>query len=181
MLFEPFEEQFDLPAALIQLGDGQGGHGEVVRQKNQRLAGDGIAIADAAERHGIIVLGLEVGQHDRLVKAQPGGFIHRLRVAADKAEVFSGAGDKKGGRQMQAIEPGEVEIAAIHDVERPRLPRQLVEEVHVVNLARSDNDDGGKVTLEREQRVELDGGFVAAELGLGNSERHRSIVVESSA
>ncbi len=54
MLLDPFEEQFDLPAAMIQLRNGQGGRGEVVGQKDQRLAGHGIAIADAEQRVGII-------------------------------------------------------------------------------------------------------------------------------
>jgi hypothetical protein len=38
MLFDPFEEQFDLPAAVIELRNGKGGQGEVVGQKDQRLA-----------------------------------------------------------------------------------------------------------------------------------------------
>ena len=57
MLLDPFEEQFDLPAAPIELRDGQGWHGEVVGQEDQCPVGDGIAIADAAQRGGIIVFG----------------------------------------------------------------------------------------------------------------------------
>ena len=45
MLLDPFEEEFDLPAAAIELGDGQRRHGEVVGQKDQRLARFWIAIA----------------------------------------------------------------------------------------------------------------------------------------
>ncbi len=30
VLLDPFEEQLDLPAALVEPGDGQGGQGEVV-------------------------------------------------------------------------------------------------------------------------------------------------------
>ena len=48
MLFDPFEEQFDLPAATIQLGDCQGGRGEVVGQKDQSLTSLGVAIARCA-------------------------------------------------------------------------------------------------------------------------------------
>ena len=48
MLLEPFEEQFDLPAAPIQVGDGQSWHGEVVGQEDQCLARFWIAIADAS-------------------------------------------------------------------------------------------------------------------------------------
>jgi predicted methyltransferase MtxX (methanogen marker protein 4) len=46
-----------LPAAPIELGDGQGRDSEVVGQEDEGFAGDGIAIADAAERVRVIVLG----------------------------------------------------------------------------------------------------------------------------
>ena len=55
VLFEPFEEQFDLPASAIEPADGQGWHGEMVGQDDERFAGFGVAIADAAQRIGIIV------------------------------------------------------------------------------------------------------------------------------
>ena len=58
MLLDPFEEEFDLPAAAIELGDGQRRDGEVVGQEDQPLAGLGIAITDAPQRDGIILLGL---------------------------------------------------------------------------------------------------------------------------
>ena len=57
VLLEPFEEAFDLPAAPIQVGDGQSWHGEVVGQEDQGFAGAGIAIAEAAQRVGVIQLG----------------------------------------------------------------------------------------------------------------------------
>ena len=116
VLFDPFEEQFDLPAAPIQLSDGQSRHGKVVGQEDQHLAGFGIAIADAPQRIRIIVLGTQTGRHNGLVKAQAGGFVHGPGVAAGAAEVFLGAGDKEGPGLMEAMESGEVEIAAIHDV-----------------------------------------------------------------
>ena len=46
-LFEPFEEQLDLPAPPIQLGNGQSRDGEVVGQEDERFAGFRVAIADA--------------------------------------------------------------------------------------------------------------------------------------
>lgn len=38
MLLDPLEEQLDLPAATIELCDGKGWKGEVVGEKDQRLA-----------------------------------------------------------------------------------------------------------------------------------------------
>ena len=76
-----------------------------------------------------------------------------------------GAGDEESAGLMEAVESGEVEIAAIHDVESASLPDELVEDVHVVNPGRSDNDYCGKVALQGQQGVEFDGGLVSPERG----------------
>ena len=165
MLLDPFEEPFDLPAASIQLGDGQRRHGEVVGQEDEGFAGEGIAIADAAERVGIIVLGGQAGQHHGLVEAQAGGFIHGTGVTAGAAKVLLGTGDEASPALMNPMPPGEVKVAAIHDVERAGFPDELVEEVDIMNTAGRDNDDGGEVALEGQQGVEFKGGFGAAERG----------------
>lgn len=149
MLLAPFEKRFDLPATLIQLRAGQRWHGEVVGQKDQGFSGFQIAIADAPQRGGISLSGLQSGRDDRLVKAPAGGFIHRLRVAPDETEVFLGTRDEEGGTPVQAMQPGEVQIAAIHEVERTGLPTELVEDIDIMNPARRDNHDhdGGKVAV----------------------------------
>ena len=165
MLLDPFEEEFDLPAAAIELGDGQRRDGEVIGQEDQALARCWIAIADAAQRAGIIALRDQAGQHHGLVETQAGGFVHRAGVTAGTAEVLFGAGDEKSTTLVDAIPAGEVEVAAIHDVERSGVPDELVKDVDVVNTASGDNDDGGKVALEREQGVEFDGGLVLSKRG----------------
>ena len=154
------------PTAPIQLRDGQRWHGEVVGQKDQGFAGGEIALADAAERVGIIVLGLQAGQHDGLVETQAGGFSHRPGVTAGAPEVLSGPGDEERAALMQPMPAGEVVIAAIHDIKRTGFPDDLVEDVHVMHTASGDNDDGGKVALEGQQGVEFEGGLVPAESGL---------------
>jgi len=163
MLLDPFEEEFDLPASAIELGDGQRRDGKIVGQEDQHLAGFGIAITDASQRGGIIVLGIQAGHHDGLVEAQSGGFVHGPRVTAGAAEVLFGAGDEESGALMNPMPAGEVEIAAIHDVKRTGFPDDLVEDIDIMNTARGDNDDGGKVALEGQQRVPFDGGLVTAE------------------
>lgn len=165
MLLDPFEEEFDLPATAIELGDGQRRHGEVIGQEDQRPARFRIAIADAAQRDGIIVLGVQPGEHDGLVETQAGGFVHGAGVTACGAEVLLGAGDEESAALMDAMPAGEVEVATIHDVKRAGFPDELVEDIDVMNTARGDNDDGGKVALEREQGVELDGGLVLSKRG----------------
>ncbi len=165
MLLDPFEEQFDLPATPIQLSDGQCRDGEVVGQEDQRLAGLGIAIADATQRDGIIVLGLQAGQHDGLVETQAGGFVHRPGVTAGATEILLGPGDEESAALMNPMPAGEVQVAAIHDVKRTGIPDELVEDVDIMHNASGDNDDGGKVALQGQQCVEFDGGLGTAEGG----------------
>ena len=165
MLLNPFEEEFDLLAATIQLGDGQSWYGEVVGLQDEPWARFGIAITDAAQWDGISVLGLSAGQHRGLVETQAGGFIHGPGVTAGTAEVLLGPGDEESTALMKPMPPGEVQVAAIHDVKRTDFPDELVEDVDIMNTASGDNDDGAKVALEGQQGMEFDGGFGAAERG----------------
>ena len=48
MLFAPAEEQFDLPAGAIQLGNLEGRGGEQIGEKDQRASVRGIAVSDPA-------------------------------------------------------------------------------------------------------------------------------------
>ena len=162
MLLDPFEEQFDLPASPIQVGNGQRRHGEVVGEEDEGFAGAEVVIADAAQRAGIIVLGCQAGHHHGLVETQAGGFVHRAGVAPGTAEILLGAGDEESPALMNPMPPGEVKIAAIHDVERAGFPNQLVEDVDIMHTAGGDNDDGGKVALKGQQGVEFDGGLALA-------------------
>jgi len=53
VLFDPFEEQFHLPSALVQPGDGPSGQIEVVRQEYQAAVVFGVVKRDATQGGGI--------------------------------------------------------------------------------------------------------------------------------
>ena len=69
ILFDPFEEQLDLPAATIKLRDGQRRQVEIVGQEDQVLVVFGIVEFDTPQVLRVI-LGLVVsGQRNGLVAA----------------------------------------------------------------------------------------------------------------
>ena len=111
------------------------------------------------------MLGLQAGHDHGLVETQAGGFIHESGVTAGAAEVWLGAGDEESSARMNPMPPGEVEGAAIHEVERAGFPDQWVEDVDVRPAACGENDDGGKVALEGPQGVEFDGGLALPKRG----------------
>ena len=67
VLFDPLEEQLHPPAALVELGDGQCGQVEVIGQKDQRLAGVGVAITNPPESLGVMFDAFGKFQPDDLV------------------------------------------------------------------------------------------------------------------
>jgi hypothetical protein len=110
-------------------------------------------------------LGVKAGGDHRLVETQTGGFVHEPGVTAGATKVLFGTGDEESAALMEAMPSGEVEVAAIHDVERASFPDQLVEDIDVMNTARGDNDDGRKVAVQGKQDMEFDGGFVLTKRG----------------
>src|ERR1044071_3331932 len=110
MLFEPFEEQFDLPAAVVELGNRQCRFGEVVGQKDQRTARLGIAIANAPQAIGIIAPSIKLRENDGLIQTQTGVLVHGTRITASCPEAAASAGDKKGAALMQAPQSGKIQI-----------------------------------------------------------------------
>jgi len=50
VLLDPFEEQLDLPAGLVDLSDRGGGQSEVVGQEHEVLSGFRVAVTNSAKR-----------------------------------------------------------------------------------------------------------------------------------
>ena len=90
MLLDPFEKQFDLPAAAIQLRDRQCWQGEMVGEEHQAFAGRRIFEANATQRRVEVLLGVKACQHDSLIADQAGAAIDGMRVTALGFEVGLG-------------------------------------------------------------------------------------------
>ena len=56
---------------------------------------------------------------------------------------------------MQHVKPSEVQIAPIHDVDRPGFQHQDVEHIDIAQLAVGDVDEAGNVAAQVEQRMHL--------------------------
>src|SRR6266581_3870382 len=163
MLLDPFEEQLDLPAQTVELGDGKGGQREVVGEKDQSLAGLGILEPDTSQRRGEALVRVEAGERDGLVAAETGASVDRMRVSALGLEVSLSPDDEEAAGLMKATEPIEVDVSAIHDVDGTGLGHQLIEDIDVVQLAGADEDEGWDIAPQIQERVQLDRRFGRAE------------------
>ena len=77
MLLDPFEEQFDLPAAFVERADGRGRQPELVGEEHQRSPRFGVPQADAPQVFGVMLAGVVTIQGDGLIADDTGRTVCR--------------------------------------------------------------------------------------------------------
>src|SRR5450759_3021498 len=165
VLFDPFEEQFHLPSALVQRGNGQGAQIEVVRQEDQAAVVLGVVKRDATQGGRIEPRRSLARQDDGLIAAQARGLVDAAMRAPSKVEVPFAARNEERPCRREAVQSLKIDVAAIHDIEGARLDRQLVEYVDVVHFPVGNVDKTGDVAAQVEQRVQLVRSLATAESG----------------
>ena len=162
MLFDPFEEQFDLPALTIQVGNEFWLQGEVVGQKRDALS---CFVLDhhSAQSRRIVLAGVVDREHTDLIANDGGGTaVHRIGVSPSELGVALGPCHEEGMGLMNDVQPFEVQIAPIHQVERTGFEHQVVQHIDLVGLAVGDVNEAGNGAMQVQQRVQLDGRFGGA-------------------
>jgi len=157
VLLDPFEKQFHLPAAFVQRSDGQGRQACVVGQEDQRLLGFGIFEADTPQVFGVVLGDIVPAQCNGLIADDAACPVHFGRVHAPGVHVAFGAGHKEGAGLMHLEKASKVQVASVHNVERPWLQDQDVQHIDLVHLAVADVNEGGNRAPEVQQCVQLDG------------------------
>ena len=67
VLLQGLEEQLNLPAVLVDAGDGTGGEVHMVGQENQKLTTFRVPIGDPTQQAGAVLPGFRAGKPDELV------------------------------------------------------------------------------------------------------------------
>ena len=161
VLFDPFEEQFDLPSAFVQLSNRQGRQREVVGQEHEAAVVFEVHEADAAQRIGIRVRRLRTRQQDRLIAAQARGLVDRAVGAAREIEIALGPRHEERRTLRESVQPQKVDVTTVHHVERSGLQRQVVEHRHIVRFSVGNPHKTGDIATQVQQRVQLHGPLAA--------------------
>ena len=157
VLRDPREEQFDLPALLVQRADRPCGTRGVVGQKHQPFARVRILEANAPQMFRIISRGIEAIERNALIAdhatvALAGRGVHPPRVEGRLRTC-----DEERAGLMPHVQPREVHLPAIHHGEGTRLEREHVQHLHVVQRAIADIDERRNTAAQVQQGVPLDG------------------------
>ena len=131
-------------------------------RKTKSLAGFGIDILDASEGNGIFGRRLGARENDGLIAAESRGFVDGAFRPAAALEVLLGTRDEESHVRLKDVEPGEIDVASVHDVEGAGLQRQMVESLDIVHFSAGNVDKTGDVAAQVDQGVQLDGSLASA-------------------
>lgn len=164
ILFDPLEEQFHLPATLVQLCDGQRRQSKVVCKEHESLVDIRGVIADATKLGWVKPRGFRPTQNDCLIASQSRGFVHGSIRPSRTLEVPLGSNDEEGQALGEGIQASKVRVAAVHHVERPGLDRQIVRGCNIRHATARDMHKTSDIAAQIDQRVQLHGTLVSTEL-----------------
>ena len=159
MLLDPFEEQFDLPAAPIKIADRLCGDLEVVGQKDQRLASLRVFQAHPSKQLGISLSGVEDGQPDLLIADQSSRFVDWPGVDPFELQGLLCSSDEEGSGLVDGEQSLEIDVSPVHDIESTRFGAEQVENVDIVQQTVGNQHECWDGTPEVEQRMNLDCGL----------------------
>ena len=167
MLLDPFEEQFDLPTLFVQSGNQFWLERKIVGQECDAFAR---VVSDdhAPQGTGVVSAGIKNGEYPSLVADDLGRRpIDWLRVATFEFGIALGSCDEKCAGLVNGVQPSEIEIAAIHQVERTRLDDKVVQDVDFVRLAVGYVNETRNCAAQVEQCVQLDSSLGGSKRRLG--------------
>ncbi len=121
MLFYPFEEEFDLPSVFVESGDIERSKVEIVRQEDESSVLICIEELYSPQVVRIADGRLRIGQSNCLVAAKAALFVDGRRIQTLEGEVVHRTCDKERFCLFDAVEPFEVFVPSVHDVEAIRL------------------------------------------------------------
>jgi len=157
VLFDPLEEEFDLPAAAIELGQCGRQQTRVVGQEGDAFAGL-VPDHDAAQLGRLALHGVKhLGHADLIAEDGRVAAIDRLRVAALEAQALLGADKEVAAGLVKGVQPCEIQVAAVRQIEGAGFRREGIEDADLVRLAVADVNERRNRAAQIEQRVQLDG------------------------
>lgn len=165
VLFDPPEEEFYLPTALVEQSGSGCRHLEMIGQKDQLLARVGIDKTDSPKQRSKGLARFGRSRPPDLVAGHAAAAGFRAGCVAGETQVVFGPGDKEGTGRGDPMQAGEIHVTAIEKIEGSGLEDEFVEPEHIVARGRANIDQHGDRAAQVDLRVHLDARLARAEIG----------------
>ena len=157
VLLDPLEEQFNMPAAAVKVGDGHGRKREVVCDEDKGLVSFFVPILYESQGFGEIFDALYTCEFNRLVADKSCRAVH---LAGEGAAVFGiGFGSQNEETQglMETIQTSEVKVGAVHDIEGSGFEDKQVHDIDIMQFALRNVNECGDIATQVEKGMEFYG------------------------
>ena len=169
MLFDPAKEEFDLPPAPVKVRNDQRRKMEDVGDENQRSFLLCVVKPNPPQGIRVIFPRLRSPEANRLVAPQPGAFVHEAAFDDSVFKVRLGSDDEKCAFAMEAMQALEVGVSPVHNVDRSRFDRKLIDNINLMYQPVSYDHERWNRAAQIQQGVEFDGGLGGAEMRPGKN------------
>ena len=164
MLFDPFEEQFNLPTFPIELRDRQGIKYSIVGYEPINDVGRKVFIYNHSERFRIMFSRLVSGMSDHLITDYSGLQVSRTGAYNSILHVVLCPGDEENSLSVDEIEQTEeIQVTLIYYVNSSRLNIQFVKDLDIMDRSLGQTHENREVTPEVQLGMYLDTAFVFPE------------------
>ncbi len=161
ILFERFEEQFDLPALAIDGGDGGGGKVAVIGEKHQGALLGFVPDLDAAQEQIALAAAGEFVQKDDLIALNGAALGHGAAFHNAVIGLVLHPGDEVDAVGVERREPGVVGIATVEDHDGAGIEAQRASDAALMHAAFGAEGKTGQQPLMIEQQMQLHGALGA--------------------
>ena len=164
VLLDPLEEQFNMPAAAVKVGDGHRRKREVVCDEDKGLVPFFVPVLYESQGFGEIFDALYACELNRLVADKSCRAVH---LGGEGAAVFGiGIGSQNEETQglMETMETTEVKVGAIHDIEGAGFGGEQVQDIDIMRFAAEDVNECGDIATQVEKGMEFYGRFCFSEM-----------------
>ncbi len=125
MMFDPLEEQLDLPLLFVEGANRDGPQSKVVGEKNEPLVALCIDESDASECFGVSSSRQYASQPDMMIADQSSAVVDGKGLNQFGLHVGFGPAHKESSVGVQVVEPSKVDVGFVHDVKRASLDASL--------------------------------------------------------
>ena len=165
VLLEPFEEQFDLPALLVNGCNGHCGQVQPIAQEHQIELRFLVEELDPSQWCRVGLLGLVGQQLDRLIGAYPCAGVEGMAVHGREFQIVFSPDNEAALALNQGIQTGKVHVAPVQHHYGARGQSQSVERFDVVNFSCGDGKHHRYGPTQVDHGVRLDRCFGRAKVG----------------
>jgi hypothetical protein len=120
--------------------------------------------ANTSQGFRVTMLGLIACQPDDLITLQPGREVDRRGRFSIILQILSGPDDKATALAVQVMQPLEVQVSPVHNVDASCENRDHIQDVHIMHFAIGNMDKSGDSALQVHHCVKFNGSFVFPEL-----------------